>query len=45
MVPTHTATDKPPKDELMDRIRVDATVSESVRERALEFAPQFWKKD
>ena len=27
-------------DELMDRIRADATVSEPVRERALEFARQ-----
>jgi hypothetical protein len=29
------------KDELLDRIRADATVSEPVRERALEFARQW----
>ena len=32
------------KDELLARIRADATVSEPVRERALEFARQ-WKME
>ncbi len=33
-----------PKDELLNRIRADARVSEPVRERALEFARE-WKTE
>ncbi|MDA1051291.1 MAG: hypothetical protein O3C40_12535 [Planctomycetota bacterium] len=32
------------RDELLARIRADATISEAVRERALEFARE-WKLD
>jgi hypothetical protein len=35
---------RPGKEELMERIRGDATISEPVRRRALELAETYWER-
>ena len=36
---------RPAKEQLIESIRGDATISESVRRRALELAETYWERD
>jgi len=36
---------RPAKEQLIESIRGDATISEPVRRRALELAERFWERD